>query len=38
LSIGYRFEFSRTSHDGGEIGLAMLACIAKRTGLNPEDL
>jgi predicted RNA binding protein YcfA (HicA-like mRNA interferase family) len=32
------FEYTWAFHEGEEIGPAMLAKIAKRTGLRPEDL
>jgi predicted RNA binding protein YcfA (HicA-like mRNA interferase family) len=35
---GYPYEFTWAFHDGDEIGPKMLAKIAKRTGLKPEDL
>ncbi len=31
-------DFTWAFHDGEEIGLHMLARIAKQTGLKPEDL
>jgi predicted RNA binding protein YcfA (HicA-like mRNA interferase family) len=34
----YPNDFTWAFHDGEEIGLVMLARIAKRTGLKPEDL
>jgi predicted RNA binding protein YcfA (HicA-like mRNA interferase family) len=34
----YPYEYTWAFHDGEEIGPAMLAKIAKRTGLKPEDL
>lgn len=34
----YPYEFTWAFHDGEEIGPKMLARIAKRTGLKPEDL
>ena len=34
----YPYEFTWGFHDSDEIGPAMLAKIAKRTGLQPEDL
>jgi predicted RNA binding protein YcfA (HicA-like mRNA interferase family) len=34
----FPFEYTWACHDGEEIGPAMLAKIAKRTGLSPEDL
>jgi predicted RNA binding protein YcfA (HicA-like mRNA interferase family) len=34
----FPFEYTWAFHDGGEIGPKMLAKIAKRTGLKPEDL
>ena len=34
----YPHEFTRAFHDKEEIGPRMLAKIAKRTGLKPEDL
>lgn len=34
----YPSEFTWAFHDGEEIGPVMLARIAKRTGLKPEDL
>jgi predicted RNA binding protein YcfA (HicA-like mRNA interferase family) len=34
----YRYEYTWAFHEGEEIGPAMLAKIAKRTGLKPEDL
>jgi predicted RNA binding protein YcfA (HicA-like mRNA interferase family) len=34
----FPFEFTWAFHDGDEIGPKMLARIAKRTGLKPEDL
>lgn len=35
---GYPYEFTWAFHDGDEIGPKMLARIAKRTGLKPEDV
>ena len=35
---GYSYEYTWAFHDGDEIGPKMLAKIAKRTGLKPEDL
>jgi predicted RNA binding protein YcfA (HicA-like mRNA interferase family) len=35
---GYTYEFTWAFQDGDEIGPKMLARIAKRTGLKPEDL
>jgi predicted RNA binding protein YcfA (HicA-like mRNA interferase family) len=34
----YPYEFTWAFHDGEEIGPSMLARIAKRTGLKPEDI
>ena len=34
----YPYEYTWAFHDGVEIGPVMLAKIAKRTGLSPEDL
>jgi predicted RNA binding protein YcfA (HicA-like mRNA interferase family) len=34
----YRDEYTWAFHDGDEIGPKMLAKIAKRTGLKPEDI
>ena len=34
----YPYQYTWAFHDGDEIGPAMLAKIAKRTGLKPEDL
>ena len=34
----YPYEFTWAFHDSDEIGPAMLAKIAKRTGLKPEDI
>jgi predicted RNA binding protein YcfA (HicA-like mRNA interferase family) len=34
----YPHEYTWAFHDGDEIGPAMLAKIAKRTGLKPEDI
>jgi predicted RNA binding protein YcfA (HicA-like mRNA interferase family) len=34
----YPYEFTWAFHDGEEIGPRMLARIAKRTGLKPEDI
>ncbi len=34
----YSYEFTWAFHEGDEIGPKMLAKIAKRTGLKPEDL
>jgi predicted RNA binding protein YcfA (HicA-like mRNA interferase family) len=34
----YPYEYTWAFHDGDEIGPKMLAKIAKRTGLTPEDL
>jgi len=34
----YPYEFTWAFHDGEEIGPKMLARIAKRTGLKPEDI
>jgi predicted RNA binding protein YcfA (HicA-like mRNA interferase family) len=34
----YPYEYTWAFHDGDEIGPKMLAKIAKRTGLKPEDL
>lgn len=34
----YPYEFTWAFHDGDEIGPKMLAKIAKRTGLKPEDI
>jgi predicted RNA binding protein YcfA (HicA-like mRNA interferase family) len=34
----YSYEFTWAFHDQDEIGPKMLAKIAKRTGLKPEDL
>jgi predicted RNA binding protein YcfA (HicA-like mRNA interferase family) len=34
----YPYEFTWAFHDSDEIGPKMLARIAKRTGLKPEDL
>ena len=34
----FSYEFTWAFHDGEEIGPKMLARIAKRTGLKPEDL
>jgi predicted RNA binding protein YcfA (HicA-like mRNA interferase family) len=34
----YPYEFTWAFHDSDEIGPKMLAKIAKRTGLKPEDL
>jgi predicted RNA binding protein YcfA (HicA-like mRNA interferase family) len=34
----FPYEFTWAFHDGDEIGPKMLAKIAKRTGLKPEDL
>jgi predicted RNA binding protein YcfA (HicA-like mRNA interferase family) len=35
---GYPYEYTWAFHDGEEIGPKMLARIAKRTGLKPEDI
>jgi predicted RNA binding protein YcfA (HicA-like mRNA interferase family) len=35
---GFPYEYTWAFHDGDEIGPKMLAKIAKRTGLKPEDL
>lgn len=35
---GYPYEYTWAFHDGEEIGPVMLAKIAKKTGLKPEDL
>jgi predicted RNA binding protein YcfA (HicA-like mRNA interferase family) len=35
---GFSYEFTWAFHDQEEIGPKMLAKIAKRTGLKPEDL
>jgi predicted RNA binding protein YcfA (HicA-like mRNA interferase family) len=37
-NTSYGYEFTWAFHDGDEIGPKMLARIAKRTGLKPEDL
>lgn len=34
----YRYEYTWAFHDSEEIGPAMIAKIAKKTGLKPEDL
>jgi predicted RNA binding protein YcfA (HicA-like mRNA interferase family) len=34
----YAYEYTWAFHDSVEIGPAMLARIAKKTGLKPEDL
>ena len=34
----FPYEYTWAFHDGDEIGPRMLAKIAKRTGLTPEDL
>jgi predicted RNA binding protein YcfA (HicA-like mRNA interferase family) len=34
----YPYEFTWAFHDGEELGPKMLARIAKRTGLKPEDI
>jgi predicted RNA binding protein YcfA (HicA-like mRNA interferase family) len=34
----YPYEFTWAFHDSDEIGPKMLARIAKRTGLKPEDI
>ncbi len=34
----FPYEYTWAFHDGEEIGPKMLAKIAKRTGLKPEDL
>lgn len=34
----FPYAYTWAFHDGDEIGPAMLAKIAKRTGLKPEDL
>jgi predicted RNA binding protein YcfA (HicA-like mRNA interferase family) len=34
----YPYEYTWAFHDGDEFGPKMLAKIAKRTGLKPEDL
>jgi predicted RNA binding protein YcfA (HicA-like mRNA interferase family) len=34
----YPYEFTWAFHDSDEIGPRMLAKIAKRTGLKPEDI
>jgi hypothetical protein len=34
----FLYEYTLAFHDGVELGPAMLAKIAKRTGLKPEDL
>ena len=34
----FEYEFTWAFHDGEEIGPKMLARIAKRTGLTPEDI
>jgi predicted RNA binding protein YcfA (HicA-like mRNA interferase family) len=34
----FPYEYTWAFHDGEEIGPRMLAKIAKRTGLKPEDL
>jgi predicted RNA binding protein YcfA (HicA-like mRNA interferase family) len=34
----FAYEYTWAFHDGDEIGPKMLAKIAKRTGLKPEDL
>lgn len=34
----YSYEYTWAFHDSDEIGPVMLAKIAKRTGLKPEDL
>jgi predicted RNA binding protein YcfA (HicA-like mRNA interferase family) len=34
----FPYEFTWAFHEGDEIGPKMLAKIAKRTGLKPEDL
>jgi predicted RNA binding protein YcfA (HicA-like mRNA interferase family) len=34
----YPREFTRAFHEGEEIGPKMLAKMAKRTGLTPDDL
>ena len=34
----FPYEYTWAFHDSDEIGPAMLAKIAKRTGLKPEDL
>jgi len=34
----YPYEFTWAFHDADEIGPKMLARIAKRTGLKPEDI
>jgi predicted RNA binding protein YcfA (HicA-like mRNA interferase family) len=34
----YSYEYTWAFHDSEEIGPAMLAKIAKKTGLKPEDL
>jgi predicted RNA binding protein YcfA (HicA-like mRNA interferase family) len=34
----FQYEYTWAFHDSDEIGPAMLAKIAKKTGLTPEDL
>jgi predicted RNA binding protein YcfA (HicA-like mRNA interferase family) len=38
MNPGYPQEVTWAFHDGDEIGPKMLARIAKRTGLKPEDI
>jgi predicted RNA binding protein YcfA (HicA-like mRNA interferase family) len=35
---GYAYTYTWAFHDSDEIGPAMLARIAKKTGIEPEDL
>ena len=37
-SPNYSYEYTWAFHDGDEIGPKMLAKIAKKTGLKPEDI
>jgi len=36
--LDYPYEYTWAFHDSDDIGPAMLAKIAKRTGLKPDDL
>jgi len=38
VNSNYPYEYTWAFHDSDEIGPVMLAKIAKRTGLKPEDI